>query len=223
MNMKSPVFVVQGSELIEAVDRPCAPRSCGRRFTSLAGFSLVEVMLSIGIVAFAVVGVLTAFPVGIEAARDSRDETTAALIADNLFTYLRSQPFNGPVVWPEVPMKRQAAGFKVNYTTPVANMYHYGRDGRPANANSSADGNAPTGSYKGDEGYFGVRISVQNSPYGNASDYSTYYLKARDDLSWGYLTAELARVVVYVSWPARMPYNNRKFVRTYYSSIANLH
>ncbi|MBI5818447.1 MAG: hypothetical protein HZA88_05625 [Verrucomicrobia bacterium] len=182
-------------------------------------------MLSIGIVAFAVVGVLTAFPVGIEAARDSRDETTAALIADDIFTRLRSQPFGGPVVWPEVPMKRQAAGFKVNYTswTPINNMFYYGRDGRPANADSSADGSAPTGAYKGDEGYFGVRIYVHNSPYGNASDYSAYYLKERNDISMGYLTAELARVIVQVSWPGRTPYNNRKFVRNYYSSIANLH
>ena len=224
MNMKSSVFGVQSSEWVQAVDRPCAQRSCARLFTSLAGFSLVEVMLSIGIVAFAVVGVLTAFPVGIEAARDSRDETTAALIADNLFTYLRSQPFGGPVVLPEVPMKRLTAGFKASYGyTPVANMYYYSRDGRPANADSEADGRPPTSSYKGDEGYFGVRFYVHNSPYGNASDYSAYYLKERNDLSMGYLTAELARVVVIVSWPARTPYDNRKFVRSYYSSIANLH
>ncbi|MBI5687074.1 MAG: hypothetical protein HZC54_18545 [Verrucomicrobia bacterium] len=193
------------------------------RFASSSGFSLVEVMLAIGIVAFAVVGVLTAFPVGIEAARDARDENTAALIADDIFTRLRSQPFGGPVVWPEVPMKRQAAGFKADYTgrTPIASMFYYARDGRPANANTTADGRPPTATstYKSDEGYFGIRIYVNNDPY-NAL--SSYYLKLRNDnsvVNW----SELAFIIVEVSWPARTPFNNRKFKREFETHIANLH
>ena len=196
-------------------------------FTASSGFSLVEVMLAIGIIAFAVVGILTAFPVGIDAARDSRDENTAALIADDLFTRLRSQPFGGtasggtPFVWPEVPWKSVAQGLKVDYTgwTPIANMFHYTRDGRPANADTSSDGKAPTSSYKGDEGYFGVRIYVNNDPYNPLSNSN---LKARDDDSVIYLY-ELACVIVEVSWPARTPYNNRKFKRQFDSAIANLH
>lgn len=189
-------------------------------------------MLSIGIVAFAVVGVLTAFPVGIEAARDSRDETTAALIADNVLTKLRSQNFGGSssaggsvFIMPEAPPRRINDGLKRDYGwTAVANMYYYARDGRPANADSSADGRAPTGSYKGDEGYFGVRIYVNNDPhfYNDQDPHKNCYLKIRDDKSVIYLT-DLACVIVEVSWPARMPYDNRKFKRNFDTCIANLH
>lgn len=196
-------------------------------FTSSSGFSLVEVMLAIGIVAFAVVGILTAFPVGIEAMRDARDDMTAALIADDVFTRLRSQPFGGPIVWPEVPWKKQAAGFKVNYTgrTPIANMFYYARDGRPANADSTADGKPPTASYKGDEGYFGLRVYVYYDPYNSripATPLSTCYLTSRADVSIVDMT-ELAFVIVEVSWPARTPFNNRKFKREFETLIANFH
>lgn len=188
---------------------------------SSSGFSLVEVMLAIGIVAFAVVGILTAFPVGIEAARDSRDENTAALIADDIFTRLRSQPFGGPIVWPEVPWKKVNEGFKKDYTgrTPIANIFYYARDGRPANADSTPDGKAPTTSYKGDEGYFGVRVYVNNDPY---NPLTAYYQPGRNDDSIIYMS-ELAFVIVEVSWPARTPFLNRKFKREFETLIANRH
>lgn len=195
--------------------------------TSSSGFSLVEVMLAIGIVAFAVVGVLTAFPVGIEAARDSRDENTAALIADDVFTRLRSQPFGSTHILVEAPWKSRPYGLRQDYTgwTALNNMFHYTRDGRPANADSTPDGKAPIASYKGDEGYFGVRIYVNNDPFfsGNNNDpLSGYYQPKRDDESVVHLTG-LACVIVEVSWPARTPYNNRKFKRQFDSAVADLH
>lgn len=189
-------------------------------FTSPSGFSLVEVMLAVGIVAFAVVGVLTAFPVGIEAARDSRDENTAALIADGIFTRLRSQSFGGPVVFPELGWPKVNAGFKADRTwTAVANMFNFARDGRPANADTTADGRPPTSSYKSDEGYFGIRVYVNNDPYNPLTNSN---LKLRDDDSVIRMT-ELACVIVEVSWPARTPYNNRKFKRNFDTTIANFH
>ncbi|MCX6901672.1 MAG: hypothetical protein NT105_23580 [Verrucomicrobia bacterium] len=228
MNAISEKLRVKSEELAQPVAKPDVSRPFSKfftlhssLFTSSSGFSLVEVMLAVGIVAFAVVGVLTAFPVGIEAARDSRDENTAALIADNIFTRLRSQPFGGPVVWPEVPMKKQAAGFKADYTgwTPIANMFYFARDGRPANADTTADGKAPASSYKSDEGYFGIRVYVNNDPYNPLTNSN---LKLRDDNSVILMT-ELACVIVEVSWPARTPYNNRKFKRNFDTAIANLH
>lgn len=198
---------------------------------SSRGFSLVEVMISVGIVAFAVVGILTAFPVGIEAARDSRDENTASMIADDLFTRMRSQAFGGSTiiggnsfVWPEVPWKKQTAGLKTDYTgwTPTGSMFYYARDGRPANADSTADGRPPTANsqYKGDEGYFGIRVYVNNDPYNPPS--SNTQLKARDDDSIINLP-DLACVIVEVSWPARTPYNNRRFKRQFDTAICNFH
>ena len=224
MNTNSEELRVKSEELI----RPAGRHTCrypskfftlhSSLFTSPSGFSLVEVMLAVGIVAFAVVGVLTAFPVGIEAARDSRDENTAALVADDVFTRLRSQPFGSTFVLPEVPWKTRPYGLKQDYGwTALNNIFYYARDGRPANANSTADGKPPAAndSPKGDEGYFGVRIYVNSDPFNPLSS-------TRDDASVINLTG-LTCVLVEISWPARTPYNNRKFKRRFESAIANLH
>lgn len=185
------------------------------RHSSRSGFSLVEVILAVGIVAFAVVGVLTAFPVGIEAARDSRDETTAALIADDVFSRMRSQPYN------KVMVPYQGRFQQINlltYSGWVAgnregdlNMFYYARDGQPANAASGGNlGGLPTAgaAAKGDDAYFGAQVYVVRQTW---TDSSLNFLPG------------LARVLVRISWPARQPYFNRKFKRDYYSAIADIH
>ncbi len=239
MNAINEEFRVKSEELTPAVANPRTSRSLSAishlpspASHSPSGFSLVEVMIAIGIVAFAVVGILTAFPVGIEAARDSRDENTATLIADDIFSRMRSQTFGGSsisggnsFVWPEVPLKKQTSGLKTNYTgwTPTGSMFYYARDGRPANADSTADGRPPTANtpYKSDEGYFGVRIYVNNNPY--YSNLNAGSLRAREDDSMSNIP-DVACVILEISWPARVPYNNnRRFKRQFDTAIANLH
>jgi len=214
---------VESDELVPTVVRPSVTRFrfkllplSSSLFPSSSGFSLVEVMLAIGIVAFAVVGVLTAFPVGIEAARDSRDENTAALIADDVFTRIRSQAFGRSLVLVESPWRTRPSGLRQDYGyTGLTSMFHYTRDGRPANADSTPDGKAPIAAYKGDEGYFGVRIYINNDPYNPLAG-------TRDDESVIRLYG-LANARVEVSWPARTPYNNRKFKRVFETHICDLY
>ncbi len=55
-------------------------------------FSLVEVSLALGVVAFALVGLLGLFPAGLAASRDNANETRAAQLAQSVFTTLRGQP-----------------------------------------------------------------------------------------------------------------------------------
>lgn len=74
------------------------------------GFSLVEVTLALGIVGFALVGVLGLFTVGIEASRDSAHDTTVGLIAQDVFHRLRAEvatvgaPLADPVRGTPVPL-----------------------------------------------------------------------------------------------------------------------
>ena len=58
-----------------------------------AGFSLIEVTLALGIVTFALVGVIGVLPVAMASSRQSIDKNRAAAIAGTLFTSFRSQPF----------------------------------------------------------------------------------------------------------------------------------
>ena len=57
------------------------------------GFTLVEVTLAMGIVAFAVVSILGTIPIALNSARQSTDQGRASAIANTLFTSFRSQPF----------------------------------------------------------------------------------------------------------------------------------
>ena len=53
------------------------------------GFSLVEVVLALGVIAFALVGIMGLFPVAMKSAQESQRETRATLIAQQIFSDLR--------------------------------------------------------------------------------------------------------------------------------------
>lgn len=63
----------------------------------LRGFSLVEVVLALGIIAFAIVGVIGMMPVAVKSAGDSMRETDATLIAKGIIAAI--QAGEGPVRW----------------------------------------------------------------------------------------------------------------------------
>ena len=238
-------FRVKSEELTPAVANRRTSGSFSTLSHSNSGFSLVEVMISIGIVAFAVVGILTAFPVGIESARDARDENTAAFIADDVFGRLRAQ-----ASYTSLKVLRSGSFYtpsygKINrqwsYSPPAGNssatdqLYYYTVDGMPANFASSGMGSwgAQPGlgtGYKGDEGYFGVRVFVSYDPFYYCPS-ATGTPQLTCDTSVGHDTAfnddmmSLATLIVEISWPARQPYNSRVVghVRSYYSSLANFH
>ncbi len=59
-----------------------------------AGFSLVEVTLAVGIMAFSLVGILGVLPLALDSGRQGFNQARASAVANTLFTSLRSQPFN---------------------------------------------------------------------------------------------------------------------------------
>ena len=56
---------------------------------SLCAFSLIEVVLALGVIAFALVGIMGLFPVAMKSAQESQRETRATLIAQQIFSDLR--------------------------------------------------------------------------------------------------------------------------------------
>jgi len=67
----------------EPPEQACLAR---RRRTSLRGFSLIEVMFAIGMLAIGIVGVLSLFTTGIQAAAWSNNMTSASMEAQSLYT-----------------------------------------------------------------------------------------------------------------------------------------
>jgi len=54
------------------------------------GFSLIEIVLALGVIAFALVGIMGLFPVAMKSAQESMRETRATHIAQQIFSDLRT-------------------------------------------------------------------------------------------------------------------------------------
>jgi len=54
------------------------------------GFTLIEILLSLGILALGLSGILTLFPVGLDAGQKAIQDTTSTLIAESLMDVLRA-------------------------------------------------------------------------------------------------------------------------------------
>lgn len=63
-----------------------------KRSLSSRAFTLIEIVLAVGIISFSLVGILGLFPVAMNAARESREETQAAFVARTLFAGLLADP-----------------------------------------------------------------------------------------------------------------------------------
>lgn len=63
--------------------------NCSRRGLT-SGFSLIEIVLAIGIMSFALVAILGLFPIGLSTAAESKAETRIALIAQTLWAELQA-------------------------------------------------------------------------------------------------------------------------------------
>ncbi|MFZ4598340.1 MAG: type IV pilus modification PilV family protein [Terrimicrobiaceae bacterium] len=57
---------------------------------STRGFSLIEIVLALGVIAFALVGIMGLFPVAMKSAQESMRETRATFIAQQIFSDLRT-------------------------------------------------------------------------------------------------------------------------------------
>lgn len=71
-------------------------RNCSRwrRLRLISAFSLVEVVLALGVISFAIVAILGVLPVGLQTGHSAQDETRAAQIAQAILASIASQAPN---------------------------------------------------------------------------------------------------------------------------------
>lgn len=84
---------------------------------SLRGFSLVEVVIAIGVVSFAIVAILGVFPVGLNTGRSAQNETRATQIAQDILASLVSQ---APSTYPNCTIRQPATSTASDFTYNVA-------------------------------------------------------------------------------------------------------
>ena len=87
-----------------------------------AAFSLVEVTLALGIIAFGLVAILGVLPVAFTTSRTSINQTRATGIAETVFAGVRAQPFTSAIIgagllYPDAAPTPPPAAFTVNLAT----------------------------------------------------------------------------------------------------------
>lgn len=75
------------------------------------GFSLIEIVLALGIISFALVGILGIFPLALTSARDSAAETRISFIAQSLLADIRATDTIAPSSNPNTGTVRTASLF----------------------------------------------------------------------------------------------------------------
>ncbi|NJK91601.1 MAG: hypothetical protein HC904_07125 [Blastochloris sp.] len=63
-----------------------------------SGFSLIEIVVAMGILTFSLVGLLALFPVALQTAADSKSETRITQIAQSIFADIHASPLNAVVM-----------------------------------------------------------------------------------------------------------------------------
>ncbi len=80
------------------------PRQCLAAVSEMkrqSGFSLVEVTLAIGVIAFALVAIFALIPVGLSSSREAIDDTTTSLITQDIFNRVKAEVATDqlPIPW----------------------------------------------------------------------------------------------------------------------------
>jgi uncharacterized protein (TIGR02598 family) len=164
----------------------------GRPFESkgILGFSLVEVSIALGIVAFALVGIMALFPAAMRSARESQQETRATFIAKQIFAdFAASASPTNTFIATGTNLANPAHRISpFSLATNSTNAILYDEDGNPIDSLTPAaafETNVPLGTWP--EAVYATRISVSTNN----------------------LPPGLSRVEVLVSAPAAAALTNR--------------
>ena len=119
------------------------------------GFSLVEIVLALGVISFAMVGIMGMLPVALRVGLESQRETRATHIAQSIFSDLKASPSDGLLIvtrrLPDGAM--EILNPKPKLTESGTFTIYFDETGQPVGTGLSS------------EGVFGARISIQpNDP-----------------------------------------------------------
>jgi Tfp pilus assembly protein PilV len=165
------------------------------RYRSHGAFSLVEVVLALGVVAVGIVAVIGLLPAGLQSSHSAQDETRATQIAQTVFAAVASQTFNAVSIKLYDSAGTQAGSVDMDLTQ------ENGTDPNLAglSANSSGDVFILTGA--GPAKFF----SSHSPPGLPASDTTAVYaISVLFNNSPAGIDAQFANeVTLTVAWPAR--------------------
>lgn len=99
------------------------------------GFSLVEVVLSLGIISFAIVAILGLFPVAMNSAKDSRQDTHSAFVVQSVLGQIKSLSASNATIQNGTNFSDTQS---INLVTPASYYVIYDEYGLPVARGSAA-------------------------------------------------------------------------------------
>jgi len=124
-------------------------RSRGR----IAAFSLVEVVLALGVIGFAIIAMLGVIPVALSTGRDAQNETRAAQIAQDIVTSISSQ---SQASFPNVTIAQPSSQFSYNVDLSSAKTYN--------TLGADNDGNLVALATAGDASKYPFQVNLRIDP-----------------------------------------------------------
>lgn len=130
----------------------------------LSAFSLVEVVLALGVVSFAIVAILGVLPTGLQTGKSSQDETRATQLAQGVLATLASQ---APTQFHSIRLEMDdTSSEQFDLSSPETKVFYADNDGkltaaaaRPTYKIAVTTNNAPTGFETGNASQVTVRVS----------------------------------------------------------------
>ena len=101
---------------------------------STPGFSLVEIVLAIGVASFALVSILGLLQVAMNSDNSASRDTTLAAMSNHVLNELRAVPFDS--LWAADP--ETARDSAPSTATPVASTYFFTNEGAPVGSTASS-------------------------------------------------------------------------------------
>ena len=90
------------------------------RVRQSGGFSLVEVVIALGVVAFAIIAILGVIPIGLKTSHSAQDQTRSAQITQDILASIASQAQTN---FPNVVIKQTSTAFSYTVDLSTARQY----------------------------------------------------------------------------------------------------
>lgn len=137
-------------------------------------FSLIEVALALGVISFAIVGIMGLFPVALRTAQESQRETRATLIAQQIFADLMASPSTNFLIAKGTNLSSTANFVTNSLGNSLSTNIPFNRDGIPSSSDPIFDAKITVTPNSPVSGLAHIQVDVSTPAQAALTNRSTY-------------------------------------------------
>lgn len=140
-------MIFRMNRILRTLRSPADSRSCGLSTKTpanpvkISAFSLIEVVLALAVIAFAITGIMGLFPVALKSAQESQRETRATFIAQQIFNDLKASPRTNLLIATGTNLLAPTSFVdpRPSFTNAWSNTVSFNLSGEPIGAGTNAN------------------------------------------------------------------------------------